>query len=79
VAHPESNGRVERLHRTHREEGLVKEAIAGYYQALDAMTAWGEHYNNERPHSALHYLCPVDYYRRDPAARLAERESWRRP
>jgi transposase InsO family protein len=75
VAHPESNGRVERLHRTHREEGLVKEAIADYYQALDAMTAWGEHYNNERPHSALHYLCPVDYYRRDPAARLAERES----
>ncbi len=37
VAHPESNGRVERLHRTHREEGLTEESLTGYYTALDAM------------------------------------------
>ncbi len=74
VAHPESNGVVERLHRTHREEGLVQEALGDYYSALDAMAAWGQYYNYERPHSALDYLCPVDYYRGDPAARLAERQ-----
>ena len=28
VAHPQSNGRWERLHRTHREEGLAGEALA---------------------------------------------------
>lgn len=73
-AHPQSLGRLERLHRTHREEGLTEDDLAEYYRALDAMTRWSWYYNNERPHSALKYLCPVDYYRGDPAARLAERE-----
>ena len=44
VAHPQSNGIVERLHRTHREEGIPKELL-------------------------------TDYYRGDPAVRLAEREA----
>ena len=38
------------------------------------MERWGHYYNYKRPHSALRYLRPVDYYRGDPAARLAERE-----
>lgn len=74
VAHPESNGRLERLHRTHREEGLTEEDLANYYRALDGMTRWSYYYNYNRPHSALNYLRPVDYYRGDPAVRLAERE-----
>lgn len=73
VQHPQSNGRLERLHRTHREEGLSPEPD-DYPQAIDVMGRWGEYYNNKRPHSALHYLYPVDYYRGDPQARLAERE-----
>ena len=74
VAHPQSNGRLERLHRTHREEGLIEEALSDYYQALEAMASWSDYYNYERPHSSLDYLCPADYYRGDPEARLAERE-----
>ena len=74
VAHPQSNGRLERLHRTHREEGLTEEDLTDYYRALDGMDRWGRYYNYKRPHSALKYLRPVDYYRGDPAARLAERE-----
>jgi putative transposase len=74
VAHPQSNGVVERLHRTHREEGLPEEVLADYYQALEGMAVWDHYYNYERPHSALKYLCPADYYRGDPEARLAERE-----
>ena len=74
VAHPQSNGTLERLHRTHREEGVPEEILTDYYSALDAMTNWGHFYNHVRPHSALKYLCPTDYYRGDPAARLAERE-----
>lgn len=74
VAHPQSNGRLERLHRTHREEGLTEEALQAYHQALEAMTSWSGYYNHRRPHTALKYLCPVDYYRGDPEARLAERE-----
>jgi transposase InsO family protein len=74
VAHPESNGRLERLHRTHREEGLSEEDLSVYYKALDAMAGWSDYYNYQRPHSALKYLRPIDYYRGDPEARLAERE-----
>lgn len=74
VAHPQSNGRLERLHRTHREEGLTEEALSAYHQALEAMARWGDYYNNQRPHWALKYLCPVDYYRGHPEARLAERQ-----
>jgi putative transposase len=75
VAHPQSNGLVERLHRTHREEGLIGEEATTYPVALAAMAAWGHYYNHARPHSALDYLYPVDYYRGDPARRLAERAS----
>jgi len=74
VAHPESNGLLERLHRTHREEGLIGAEAADYYQALEDMASWGHYYNHERPHSALGCLYPADYYRGDPASRLAERE-----
>lgn len=74
VAHPESNGRLERLHRTHREEGFSEEDLSAYHKALDAMAHWSDYYNYERPHSALKYLCPIDYYRDDPEARLAERQ-----
>ncbi len=74
IAHPESNGRLERLHRTHREEGLTEEALTGYYAALDAMERWDEYYNYRRPHSAIRYLAPVDYYRGKPDDRIAERK-----
>jgi transposase InsO family protein len=74
VAHPQSNGRLERLHRTHREEGLSEEALADYDQAIETMTNWSAYYSHQRPHSALNYLRPVDYYQGDPQARLAERE-----
>jgi transposase InsO family protein len=73
VAHPQSNGVVERLHRTHREE-IFDNPPDSYYNALDIMEAKAAFYNHERPHSALHYLCPVDYYRGSPEARLLERQ-----
>jgi transposase InsO family protein len=74
IAHPESNGRLEQIHRMHRQEGLTEEALEAYHQALEAMTSWSDYYNYRRPHTALKYLCPADYYRGDPQARLAERE-----
>ena len=74
IAHPESNGRLERLHRTHREEGLTEEALTGYYAALDAMKRWNDYYNYKRPHSAIRYLVPADYYRGNSDDRIAERQ-----
>jgi len=74
VAHPQSNGRLERLHRTHREEGLTEAVLVDYAQAVAGMTDWSHYYNYQRPHLALKCLRPIDYYRGDPQARLAERE-----
>ncbi len=37
------------------------------------MLDYRDYYNHHRPHSALQYLYPIDYYRGDPVARLTER------
>lgn len=72
--HPQSNGRIERFHRTTKEEGLNETDRDDLFRARAALTRWQHYYNHERPHTALHYLRPIDYYRGDPVARLAERE-----
>jgi len=72
VAHPESNGVIERLHRTHREEATLDQDI-NYHEALTRFASWCRYYNEQRPHSGIRYLRPLDYYRGDPDARLAER------
>ncbi len=72
--HPQSNGRDERVHRTFREEMPLDEN-ANLYQARAVIAEYRTYYNERRPHSALHYLCPRDYYRGDPTKLLAEREA----
>ncbi|MFC1717217.1 integrase core domain-containing protein [Candidatus Poribacteria bacterium] len=41
---------------------MTEEALTGYYAALDVTERWGEYYNYRRPHSAIKYLVPADYY-----------------
>jgi len=72
--HPQSNGRDERAHRTWREE-IPLDEDANLYQARAVLADYRVYYNERRPHSALHYLCPLNYYRGDPARLLAEREA----
>lgn len=74
VKHPESNGAIERFHRSLREEAIGDEMPQDKYDALDTITAWVEHYNNERLHAGLKYLRPVDYLQDKVDALLAERK-----
>ena len=74
VAHPQSNGVVECVHRTHRQEALVGEATEDYHAAHGAFTRHVAFYNHQRPHTALRYLPPAVYYRGDPEAKLRERQ-----
>ncbi|MDM7940160.1 MAG: IS3 family transposase [Methanothrix sp.] len=74
VAHPQSNGKVERLHRTHREEGLVGYAPMKLDEAREEIDRWVEVYNNLRPHSSLMGLPPIVYYQGEPESALAQRE-----
>lgn len=71
--HPQSNGKDERVHRTLRAEVPLDEE-ATLYEARTAIETYRTYYNDGRPHSALHYLCPRDYYRGDPVACLHARE-----
>ena len=70
--HPESNGLVERFHRSTRE-ALGDEALRTFERAQALVEAWVRHYNETRLHAGLGYLPPAEYYRGDPAARRRER------
>jgi len=74
VRHPESNGRIERYHRSVRDEAFADEEVEDFYQARDLLEEWVTYYNEERLHSALNYLHPADYYRGNPETLLAERK-----
>jgi putative transposase len=70
--HPESNGLVERFHRSTRE-ALTDATIDNLAHARTIIAEWVRHYNEERLHAGLGYLTPAEFYRGNPAARVAER------
>jgi len=61
IKHPESNGTIERFHRSLREEGLCDQQLQDKYKAIDIISKWVYYYNHQRLHAALKYLRPVDY------------------
>jgi len=69
---PEENGVIERAYRTLRE-ALEGEELKDLLQAEKVLARLVRWYNEERLHSALGYLRPVEYYRGNPEARKAER------
>ena len=73
VYHPESNGRLERFHRSTREV-LGEAELANLSRARELIARWVGFYNERRLHAALNYLPPAEYYAGDPVARLAERK-----
>lgn len=70
--HPESNGVVERYHRSTRE-ALTEADLRNLGQARVIIAAWVQYYNEGRLHAALGYLPPAEYYRGRPDAWQAER------
>lgn len=69
---PEDNGIVERGIRTLKE--LAGDEFDADADSKAEIRRSVDYYNRERRHSALYYLRPIDYYRGNPDAILAERQ-----
>jgi transposase InsO family protein len=69
---PTDNGCIERYHRTIGER-IDEHELEDALQAEAVIAGVIDHYNHRRLHSALNFLRPVDYYRGNPEALLAER------
>ena len=59
VGKPQQNGKVERSHRTLHEECLNSRAFRKPNPREFAISRWVSFYNSQRPHSALHWLTPL--------------------
>jgi putative transposase len=58
---PWQNGFVESFHGKFRDECLNMETFANLAEAKVVIEAWRHEYNNERPHSSLGYLTPLEF------------------
>lgn len=60
-SYPQSNGKIERFHRSLEEECLRTKSLINLDDARNQIAEYVDHYNNHRLHSSLHYLRPIDY------------------
>jgi len=72
--HPQSNGKLERFHRTLKTEHVRRTSYLEYQDACIRLAKWIAYYNSERLHSAIWYLTPNDVFYNRTAERLAERK-----
>lgn len=70
--HPESNGIIERFHRSLREE-LSEKDLLNLGQAREIIGQWVDYYNQKRLHGGIKYLRPIDYYFDNPDKLIAAR------
>jgi len=60
VGHPQSNGKIERFHKTLKSECVRTQALGGFEEAKTIIATYVHEYNNERFHWALIDLTPAD-------------------
>lgn len=62
IMHPQTQGKIERFHRSMKYELLKYNKFADINDANKGLQGWRFKYNNIRPHEALGMKCPVDIY-----------------
>lgn len=60
--HPQTQGKIERFHRSMKDELLKYRHFENLDDANDAFREWRYKYNFVRPHEALNMLCPAEVY-----------------
>ncbi len=61
IAYPQSNGKIERYHRTLHEECLMKKSMINLADARKQIDEYIHFYNTKRLHSSLFFLTPEDF------------------
>ena len=64
--HPQTQGKVERLHRTLQTELIGRYSWNSLSECQSAFDAWRTQYNYERPHEALELQPPAAHYQPSP-------------
>jgi len=59
--YPQSNGKIERWHKTIKSDAIRPANIESIEQAQSVVARFVEHYNNVRLHSAIGYIAPTDF------------------
>lgn len=75
VAYPQSNGKIERFHRTVNEEHLSKTSMIDIDDARNQLNSYIHYYNYKRLHAALFYLTPNDFLNNRIDQKIKEREN----
>ena len=60
--HPQTQGKIERFHRTMKNELLKRETFIDLADADKHLSEWRIKYNEVRPHEAINMRCPADVY-----------------
>ncbi|MFO0935772.1 MAG: transposase [Gemmataceae bacterium] len=74
--YPQSNGKIERFHRTLKHDAVRKQTPLSKDDATRVVGKFIQHYNTERLHSALGYVTPHDVLagRRDAIHAVRDRK-----
>lgn len=62
LAHPQTNGKDERFHRSLKAEVLNGRSFPDLEQVQRAFDDWRHVYNEQRPHEALDFATPIERY-----------------
>jgi putative transposase len=60
--YPQSNGKIERFHRTVKSEAVRQQSYLSIEDARRQIQAYIDYYNNVRLHSAIYYVTPEDMF-----------------
>ncbi len=72
--HPQSNGKIERFHRTLRMEHIRRTPYIELSDAEIRMAEWITFYNSERLKVAISYLTPDEVFEGRMGERIAEKK-----
>ena len=73
IAYPQSNGKIERYHRTIQEECIQSKSLIDLDDARKQIAEFIDYYNTKRLHSSLFYLTPDDFLNNRVTEKLEQR------